>query len=263
MKRASEQYMHEKTWEEKAQENPLYGVMSHEEFVDSGAEPTQEELDVFYVRGREMVSRWIHPWLVESGASEDATVLEFGCGMGRLTNAVADHFKPENVYGIDISATMISHAKKNTKEGCSYCTVDENGNFPLEDQFFDRVYSYAVFQHISTKSVVEKSIAEIARVLKDGGHCKLNIQMNFAPPYENGLRQDTHAFENKYLVHGWKKVAGIPLWGMKIRDSNNWSGIRLGYKQLSRLFRENGIQIYGVTRDPSWDKMVWFHGMKS
>ena len=262
MKRPSKDYLNKKTWEEKALENPLYGVMSHEEFVDSGAEPTEEELKVFYDRGRDMVSYWIKPWLLETKFEADMRVLEFGCGMGRLTNAIAEGHPSSNVFGIDISKTMITHAKKNTVDGCNYDTVGDDGKFPYEDATFDRIYSYAVFQHISTKSVVENSIREIARILKTNGYVKLNFEMIFQPPFGNELRQDTLAFEDSYWRYGWKKVAGIPLWGVKTNKANHWSGIRLGYRQLIKIFRSLNIEIYGVVREPNKKGQVWFHGRK-
>lgn len=254
--------MYEKTWEEKVRENPLYGVMSHEEFIDSTSEPTSGELEIFYARGHEMVSGWIEPWLNETGTTSDLKVLEFGCGMGRLTNALAAKRPAENIYGVDISETMIKHANANTSYDCNYAVIEESGSFPYQDNYFDRVYSYAVFQHISQRSVVKRSIAEIARVLKPGGKVKLNIEMVFPPPFENTLRQDTYALSNHSLIYGWKKISGIPLWGIKVVRSNNWSGIRLGYKQLVKEFRLNGIQIYGIKRDPANKRLIWFYGEK-
>ena len=262
MKRPSKDYLHEKTWEEKAQENPLYGVMSHEEFIDSGAEPTEEEFKVFYDRGRDMVSRWIKPWLQETKFQPDMRILEFGCGMGRLTNAIAENHPSTNVFGIDISKTMVAHAKKNTVDGCTYDTVGAEGKFPFDDEAFDRIYSYAVFQHISTKSVVENSIRELARVLKTHGRVKLNFEMVFPPPFQNSMRRDTYAFEDSYWRYGWKKVAGLPLWGVKTKKTTHWSGIRMGYRQLIEIFQSLNIEIYGVVHEPSTKGQVWFYGRK-
>ena len=64
-------------------------------------------------------------------------------------NALATDINPENVHGIDISKTMIDHAKKNTIGGLKYSVIGDKGDFPYESDFFDRIYSYAVFQHIS------------------------------------------------------------------------------------------------------------------
>ena len=209
-----------------------------------------------------MVSYWIKPWLLETQADPEMRILEFGCGMGRLTNAVAETHPPQNVFGIDISKTMVEHARKNTVDGCTYATVGDDGKFPFEDEAFDRIYSYAVFQHISTKSVVENSIREIARVLKPGGHIKINFEMAFLPPFENELRQDTYASENKYQSRGWKKIAGIPVWGFKTYQANHWKGIRLGYRQLIKIFQSLNIEVYGITRHPDTKRLIWFHGRK-
>lgn len=262
MKRPSKAYMEDKTWEEKAKENPLYGVMSHEEFVNTGSEPTSEELERFYSRGYEMVSQWINPWLSETKTSADMKILEFGCGMGRLTNALAKDRNPETIFGIDISKTMIDHAIKNTVRGSKYSVIGDNGDFPYESNYFDRIYSYAVFQHISEKTVIEKSIKEIARVLKPGGKVKLNFEMVFCPPFENHLKQDTYAFNNSYFTYGWKIIYGIPVWGAKLYKSNNWSGIRLGYKQLLKVLEANGIRINGIVGDSENKSLIWFLGEK-
>ncbi len=262
MKRPSDEYMHNKTWEQKARENPLYGVMSHEEFIESGADPTAKELDTFYARGSEMVSVWISPWLTETRTTNDMRILEFGCGMGRLTNAMAKIHPPENVYGIDISGTMISHAIKNTLDACQYSVIEESGSFPYEDNQFDRIYSYAVFQHISEKRVVESSIREIGRILKPNGHVKLNFEMAFPAPFEGLPRRDTYAFNQSYLLYGWKRIAGFPVWGLKRKRANNWVGIRLGYKQVITSLSKSGIEVYGLIREPSQKRQMWFLGRK-
>lgn len=261
-KRPSREYIDNKTWEEKAKENPLYGVMSEERFAESSGEPSKEEFEQFYARGREMVAKWIAPWVQETSATDEMKILEFGCGMGRLTNALADYHPAEKIAGIDISKTMVSHAKAQTPAGIHYEIVSDDGTFPFESESFSRVYSYAVFQHIAQKSVVEKSIEEISRVLAPGGFVKLNFEMVFVPPFENTFSQDTCALERQYLVHGFKKIHGIPLWGVKLNKSTNWSGIRLGYKQLIRKFRSVGIDIYGIHREPGSKGMIWFYGCK-
>lgn len=259
--RPSDAYLSAKTWEEKARENPLYGVMSDERFADSG-NPTDEELDIFYSQGRKFVSRWISPWLIETETAENADVLEFGCGMGRLTNALAESHSPEHIYGLDISPTMIEYAKKYTNKAIGYEIVRADSSFPFEDEQFQRIYSYAVFQHIATGSVVEKSIAEIGRVLAKGGYVRLNFEMVFGPPFMNRLPRDTFAYEKRYICYGWKRVFNLPLWGFRVNQADNWVGIRPGFKQLVRLFRNVGIEIYGIVKEPSTSRMVWFYGRK-
>ncbi len=264
MTRPSKEYLEEKSWEEKAKENPLYGVMSLDEFSGSGPEPSPEELELFYSRGREMVDQWIKPWLLETRTTEQMKILEFGCGMGRLVKSVADDHTADNVYGIDISKTIVEHANKNVTNGAHFSVLNDEGGFSFEDNHFDRIYSYAVFQHIKEKSVVEKSIREIARTLKPGGKVRLNFEMVFMPPFENTYLQDTYAFERQFLIYGWSKKFGVPVCGAKLKRSTNWSGIRFGYKQLLREFARNGIKMYGIAREPTnqGQGFIWFFGEK-
>lgn len=261
-KRPSKQYIGEMTWEEKAKVNPLYGVMSEERFAESGAQPTEEEYEQFYARGHEMVRKWILPWMQETNTDQSMKVMEFGCGMGRLTNALAQHHPAEMIGGTDISATMIDHANQRAESGINHGAIRDDGSFPFEDEEFDRIYSYAVFQHISTRSVVERSIEQISRVLKPGGFVRLNFEMIFPPPFANPLKQDTFAFEDSYLVYGMKKIGGVPVPGAYRNKSNNWTGIRLGYRQLLKKLASVGIDIYGIAQEPGTKGFVWFYGKK-
>ena len=260
--RPDEKYLHDMTWEEKAQVNPLYAVMSVSEFAQSG-EPTEEEFERFYEEGLVKVNRWIAPWLQETDTPPNATIMEFGCGMGRLLNALAQTRPPECLFGVDISETMIRHARGRLDPGVTPKVITEQGTFPYSDAFFDRVYSYAVFQHISQKSVVQRSIAEIARVLKPGGKVKLQFWMLARPAFENGPTSDSFAFESSSVLYGWKSKLGLPLYRVRKLKSNNWGGIRMGYRQLVKEFEANGIHIHGIVRDYPHEYLVWLYGTKA
>ena len=138
---ADRYYLEKKSWEEKAQSNPLYAVMSVDEFVVSGSTPNQEELTKFYTAGNIKVRKWIHPWLLETETKPEMKILEFGCGMGRLLKSLSEFHPPENLYGVDISKTMISHAKKNLPRAIMLSCLKEDATFPYPDSYFDRVYS--------------------------------------------------------------------------------------------------------------------------
>ena len=261
MSRPSSNYLNELSWEEKAVTNPLYAVMSVEEFVDSTV-PTKEELNRFYRDGVKKASSLIKPWMIECNASTNTKVLEFGCGMGRLAHGVSQFHPSEHVFGIDISETMIDYARKQMELANNYQSIGRNGEFPFETGKFDLVYSYAVFQHIATRSVVEKSISEIARVLKVGGKVKLQFWMASNPRFESKLWRDSYAFDRYSLLYGWKKVFGVPVFGVKILKSNHWGGIRIGYQQLTTMFRRFGIHIYGISHELPKRGYVWLYGQR-
>jgi hypothetical protein len=79
------------------------------------------------------------------------------------------HF--EEIHGVDVSDEMIARARKLLSDAPKAHPHVGNGKdlamFP--DQFFDFVYSYAVFQHIPSKEVVLNYLREIQRVLRPKG----------------------------------------------------------------------------------------------
>lgn len=85
-------------------------------------------------------------------------VLEIGCGVGRLLKS--------GWWGIDISQNMLDIANKRKPE-CGYKHTDGR-SIPFEDEKFDVVFCYLVFQHLP-KDAVEIYINEAYRVLKPGG----------------------------------------------------------------------------------------------
>ena len=176
--RPSERYLHDLSWEEKARQNPLYGVMSVDAFAKAGSEPTNDQLKRFFSEGEAKAAQWLLPWLEATDTLQQSSILEFGCGMGRLVRAI--HQSYQCVSGVDVSRTMIDRATQYTP-GVTFRAVSGDGGFPFPSNTFDRVYSYAVFQHIGKWSVIKRALAEIARVLKPGGHGKFQFDMVFPP----------------------------------------------------------------------------------
>jgi glycosyltransferase involved in cell wall biosynthesis/ubiquinone/menaquinone biosynthesis C-methylase UbiE len=94
--------------------------------------------------------------------------LDFGCGPGRLAQALAEHF--QEVHGVDIAPSMIARAQRLNKHGdrCTY-HLNEAPDLRLFDaNTFDMVYSWLVLQHMP-KQLALRYIAEFARVTKPGG----------------------------------------------------------------------------------------------
>ena len=90
---------------------------------------------------------------------EKKCALDFGCGVGRLTQALASHF--ERVCGVDISPAMIQHARNyQGSEGRSEYLVNETGDLrQFRDSQFDFVYSSITLQHMPAR-FAKKYIAE-------------------------------------------------------------------------------------------------------
>jgi SAM-dependent methyltransferase len=95
------------------------------------------------------------------------TALDFGCGVGRLTQALASCFG--RVFGVDISATMVERAQRHNRfpDACRYICNTSN-TLPFGDEEFSFIYSSIALQHIEPR-YIEGYIAEFLRVLNPGG----------------------------------------------------------------------------------------------
>ena len=154
----------QRKWEGLAQTDPLWAICSDPE--KRNGQWGREEL---FATGRNEIEV-VLALVAELGLDLDwnAPALDFGCGVGRLTQALAAHF-PE-CWGVDISPTMISLAKKYSRDlpQCRFL-LNENGYLEsLQDSYFGFVYTSIVLQHIAKKHS-RRYIAELLRVLKPGG----------------------------------------------------------------------------------------------
>src|SRR5207248_6286253 len=95
--------------------------------------------------------------------------LDFGCGAGRLTVALAEHF--ERCLGLDISARMIERARavSDGMQNCRFDVLDSSGLAGVETGSFDFIVSRFVLQHMPSNLEKTCSIREFVRVLRPGG----------------------------------------------------------------------------------------------
>ncbi len=97
-------------------------------------------------------------------------VLDAGCGSGRLLQLFSDL----NIayYGVDISSKLLEIAKRNSQH---YKLSEVHWqqasliSLPLSDNFFDKVFCVATWQHIPSRAYRFQAVSEIYRVLRPGG----------------------------------------------------------------------------------------------
>jgi len=94
--------------------------------------------------------------------------LDFGCGVGRLTQAMAGRF--ETVTGVDIAPAMLEAARRYNRHGdrCRYLLNEEDHLGEFADGAFDLVYSRITLQHVPPRHI-RKYLAELVRVTASGG----------------------------------------------------------------------------------------------
>jgi 2-polyprenyl-3-methyl-5-hydroxy-6-metoxy-1,4-benzoquinol methylase len=98
---------------------------------------------------------------------QDLRVLDFGCGVGRVMEAVSElGFK--HVDGVDISKAMIEHARASLPNSRFWVT-DGHGIGDAPENYYDLAYSFICMNHISMRQTRIDIMRSLARALKPGG----------------------------------------------------------------------------------------------
>ena len=194
--------------------------------------------------------------------SEDAKILEVGCGMGRFSLHLAKHVQGKGSYtGLELLPSAVKYLNQNFvprfdnfrvdladvqndlyNPNCKYTA--SNYVFPYDDNTFDFVFLQSVFTHL-VKDDLENYLRQIHRVLKVGGQClityfiiddqseelicagKAHRSFKFQ---QDGFRSDTEkkieiaiAYNDSYLRKFYNRI------GLKIIEpihSGSWRGIK-------------------------------------
>lgn len=95
--------------------------------------------------------------------------LDFGCGVGRLTRALARYFR--RCCGVDIAEGMIAKAKELNQSipNCDFIVNTREDLKIFPDDCFDMIYSNIVLQHLPGWRSVQAYLAEFTRTLKRRG----------------------------------------------------------------------------------------------
>jgi ubiquinone/menaquinone biosynthesis C-methylase UbiE len=152
-----------KKWDKYGKVDPLWTILTYE-----GKEGNNWDEDEFFQTGKEEISGVMKSVNELNHPLTKGKALDFGCGVGRLSQALAEEF--DEVVGVDIAPSMIELAGKYNKhaEKCKYFVNDADDLSRFDDDTFDFIYTNIVLQHIEPK-YTKLYIQEFIRVLKPNG----------------------------------------------------------------------------------------------
>jgi SAM-dependent methyltransferase len=165
-----------KNWEVFAETDPLWAIMS-----DPRKRNGRWELADFFGTGQRQIDETFG-FLDEKGVEvRRGKALDFGCGVGRLTQALGEKF--ETCYGVDLCSNMLEGARRYNRHGerCRYFHNTQNDLKLFEDNTFDFIVTTVVLQHM-TPELARNYIREFVRVLAPGGVLNFQMTADRLPP---------------------------------------------------------------------------------
>jgi SAM-dependent methyltransferase len=164
-------------WNEFGETDPLWAILS-----DPAKKGGKWDWDEFFRTGEGDVEQVLRGVAAQGIELRRRKALDFGCGVGRLTQALGLHF--EECCGVDIAPSMIRLAREHNRRGAR-CRYELNAHPDLRlfaGGTFDFIYSTLVLQHMRPE-YSKQYIAEFLRVLAPGGCAVFSLPSGLRTPW--------------------------------------------------------------------------------
>ena len=222
-------------WDHYGKSDPLWAILTAPD-----KKGNRWSIDEFLQTGREEIAGII-AYLDErhlNGGRQHA--LDFGCGAGRLTHALAAYF--DQVTGVDIAPSMIDIARRlhASIRGIEFRVNASDKLDSVESESIDLVYTRLVLQHMPPR-YVRAYLAEFVRVLCPGG------VLVFQLPGENAVPVTVSG-------RGLKRMLPLPVVSMiravrQLREFPRMEIHGLPRPEVERLLADLGAPVVDVVDD--------------
>ncbi|HEY1763808.1 MAG TPA: methyltransferase domain-containing protein [Opitutaceae bacterium] len=161
-------------WDELAKADPLWAVLT-----DADKQGKRWTVEEFYATGVAEVEADLARIGQLDPGHRRRNALDFGCGAGRLTQALAAHFK--SVVGVDISHRMIELARRHSPNPrVAFVQSARPDLKEFAGGSFDLVYSRITLQHIAPR-YTRRYLKEFVRILAPGGLAWIQVPSSIPP----------------------------------------------------------------------------------
>ena len=186
---------HKEDWERLAEVDAMWAVLTAPDQRGGGW-----DADAFFATGAAEIEQVLSGVNDLDPPLEYGRALDFGCGVGRLTRALAGRF--DTAVGVDISEGMVETARKLNADvaGCEFRVNASADLRQFGDREFDFVYSSLVLQHLPDRELVQSYVAEFLRVVAPGGLVVFGLPARIGWPYRLGLSRRLYAALRRFGI---------------------------------------------------------------
>ncbi|PSF06132.1 hypothetical protein C7H09_10880 [Marinobacter fuscus] len=228
---------HEKQWEKLGSKDPYWAVLTDPK-MKGGKWKKDEFFQTGYVEIENIFKKLNSLEMMPS----NNLALDFGCGVGRLSRALAKRF--HKVLALDISGSMLEEARRANSDigNVEFRKNSEDNLGFIDSNSIDFIYSNIVLQHMKV-NFQERFIKEFCRVLSENG------VVAFQTPSKLNLKS----------WRGWAYVfLGNGVLNLFRKLKHGSSGVMelhaFPKSKVINILRENGVSIVHVERFDSAGK---------
>ena len=212
-------------WDERAGEDPFF-------FVDNRLEYGAPDLERFWAQGEDDLRVLLDAVGASAAEVAGADVVEIGCGVGRLTRALAR--EAASVRALDVSPRMIELALEHNPGlgNVEWIVGDGTSLAGVESSSAGACVSHVVFQHIADPAVTLGYVREIGRVLRPGGFAVFQVSND---PAVHSARRPLRS-----------RLAALLRRGPRGQDHPDWRGSYVELDALRAAAGDGGMELERV-----------------
>lgn len=196
-------------WEDWGRLDPFYAVLADPARRDGGWEADRDE---FFASGEREVEQMLSDCARLGLHLARGSALDFGCGVGRVTRALAGRY--DQVVGVDVSPSMVACAGElhSAVVNARFLAVSGPADVASGPAApYDLVWSVLVLQHLGSPAAIDHALGCLLGVLAAGGLLVVEIPERVPG---GGLRGRLRARSRAYEV---LRSAGVPAATLRAR----------------------------------------------
>lgn len=229
-----------KCWDYLGDRDPLWAILT-----DPGKKGQKWREDEFFETGVAEIGslmRYVSSVVPEIPRKK---ALDFGCGVGRLTQALTDHF--DEVWGVDIAPSMIKSANRYNQRGnrCHYYLNEAADLTAFSDDSFDFICSFITLQHLEPQYSATY-LREFVRILAPHGLLIFQLPSEIS----KDKRAATTSLRAKQIIKGMSPGILLSLYRRARNDLGTLIEMHAIEKDnVVKLLEDSGGHIVDISED--------------